>query len=70
MTNYMLHRLTKRSNMMMANMLRTHVEFTPPDDVLAGKDMETVVETLPRDTEICKVLSWLKKLMVAYIINY
>lgn len=55
MTNYMLYRLTKRSNAMMAHMLRIHINFTPPKALLEGNDVEEVLEVLPRVTETCKV---------------
>lgn len=51
----MLYRLTKRSNTMMAHMLRTHVNFTPPKALLEGNDVEEVLEVIPRVTETCKV---------------
>lgn len=54
MTNYMLYRLTKRSNSMMASMLRKHVEFTPDKALLAGNEVDEVLEVLPRDTDTCK----------------
>lgn len=55
MINYMLYRLTKRSNMMMANMFRTHVEFTPNEELLNGTEVDEVLELYPRPTETCKV---------------
>ena len=59
MANYMLHRLTKRSNLMMAEMLRTHIGFTPTSEELDGNNIESVVEKVPRDSETCKVLKHL-----------
>lgn len=50
----MLYRLTKRSNSMMASMLRKHVEFTPDKALLAGNEVDEVLEVLPRDTDTCK----------------
>lgn len=55
MTNYMLYRLTKRSNYMMADMLRVHVGFTPERSLLAGKELDEVLEPYPRPVEKCKV---------------
>lgn len=55
MTNYMLYRLTKRSNYMMADMLRVHVGYTPDRSLLAGKELDEVLETFPRPVEKCKV---------------
>ncbi|PZC80020.1 hypothetical protein B5X24_HaOG215489 [Helicoverpa armigera] len=54
MTNYMLYRLTKRSNKMMSDMLRIHVSFTPSPTQLMDEDIEEVVEALPRSTDTCK----------------
>lgn len=54
----MLYRLTKRSNHMMAAMLRKHVEFTPDKVLLSGKEVDEVLEVLPRDTDTCKVLAF------------
>ncbi|KAI8430876.1 hypothetical protein MSG28_001009 [Choristoneura fumiferana] len=54
MTNYMLYRLTKRSNAMMADMLRIHASFTPDDSLLASKVVDEVLEVIPRDSETCK----------------
>ncbi|XP_045784195.1 dynein axonemal heavy chain 6 [Maniola jurtina] len=54
MKNYMLYRLTKRSNMQMANMLRTHVQFTPAPELLAGLEVDEVLETWPRPIDVCK----------------
>lgn len=55
MTNYMLYRLTKRSNYMMADMLRVHVGYTPERSLLVGKELDEVLETYPRPVEKCKV---------------
>jgi hypothetical protein len=55
MTNYMLYRLTKRSNAMMAGMLRTHFEFSPDRSLLEGTEVDEVLEVIPRDIETCKV---------------
>lgn len=55
MTNYMLYRLTKRSNYMMADMLRVHVGFTPDRSLLAGKVLDEVLEKIPRPVATCKV---------------
>lgn len=55
MTNYMLYRLTKRSNAIMANMLRKHIEFTPDQQTLEGMEVDDVVENIPRQTDTCKV---------------
>ncbi|KAJ8737519.1 hypothetical protein PYW08_000114 [Mythimna loreyi] len=65
MTNYMLHRLTKRSNLMMANMLRIHIGFTPDHEVLMGTEVDEVIEELPRQSETCK---WALFQVDAYII--
>ncbi|XP_022832877.1 dynein heavy chain 6, axonemal [Spodoptera litura] len=65
MTNYMLYRLTKRSNYMMSSMLRTHVEFTPPKALLEGVNVEEVLEVIPRVTETCK---WALFQVDAYIL--
>ncbi|XP_053624487.1 dynein axonemal heavy chain 6 isoform X1 [Plodia interpunctella] len=54
MTNYMLYRLTKRSNSMMANMLRKHVEYTPDMKLLEGTEVDEVLEVVPRPIETCK----------------
>ncbi|KAJ8737210.1 hypothetical protein PYW07_000481 [Mythimna separata] len=54
MTNYMLHRLTKKSNLMMSNMLRIHIGFTPPDEVLMADVVDELVEELPRGSETCR----------------
>ncbi|XP_028179118.1 dynein heavy chain 6, axonemal [Ostrinia furnacalis] len=54
MTNYMLYRLTKRSNSMMASMLRKHAEFTPDRALLEGTEVDEVLEVVPRDTDTCK----------------
>ncbi|CAH2103550.1 unnamed protein product [Euphydryas editha] len=66
MTNYMLHRLTKRSNMMMADMMRIHMQFTPSPELLAGNDVDEVLENLPRQTETCK---WALFQIDAYILS-
>lgn len=55
MTNYMLYRLTKRSNNMMADMLRIHHSFAPPEDRLLGMEVDEVLESWPRQIETCKV---------------
>lgn len=55
MTNYMLYRLTKRSNAMMADMLRVHHNFTPDLNALKGTVTDEVLEDIPRQTERCKV---------------
>lgn len=55
MTNYMLYRLTKRSNYMMADMLRVHVSYTPERSCLTGKELDEVLEKYPRPVETCKV---------------
>lgn len=55
MTNYMLYRLTKRSNYMMADMLRVHVSYTPERSLLTGKELDEVLEKYPRPVETCKV---------------
>lgn len=55
MTNYMLHRLTKRSNKIMASMLRIHKEFTPSLELLSGNELDEVLEVVPRPTDTCKV---------------
>lgn len=55
MKNYMLYRLTKRSNMQMANMLRTHLQFTPTPELLSGTEVDEVLEAWPRQADICKV---------------
>lgn len=55
MTNYMLYRLTKRSNYMLADMLRIHVNFTPSRELLEGSALDEVLEVLPRQTDTCKV---------------
>ncbi|CAH0703556.1 unnamed protein product [Spodoptera exigua] len=65
MTNYMLYRLTKRSNKMMSDMLRTHINFTPPLSLLEGNNVEEVLEELPRVTETCK---WALFQVDAYIL--
>ncbi|XP_021206053.2 dynein axonemal heavy chain 6 isoform X1 [Bombyx mori] len=54
MTNYMLYRLTKRSNYMLADMLRIHVNFTPSRELLEGSALDEVLEVLPRQTDTCK----------------
>ncbi|CAB3225668.1 unnamed protein product [Arctia plantaginis] len=54
MINYMLYRLTKRSNNMMANMFRIHVEFTPSEELLNRTEVDEVLEVYPRPTETCK----------------
>lgn len=55
MTNYMLYRLTKRSNYMMADMLRVHVSYTPERSLLAGKELDQVLEKYPRPVKKSKV---------------
>lgn len=57
MTNYMLYRLTKRSNSMMANMLRVHVDYTPDPEELDGSVVDEIIEHVPRPCETCKVNS-------------
>ncbi|XP_049884905.1 dynein axonemal heavy chain 6 [Pectinophora gossypiella] len=54
MTNYMLYRLTKRSNAMMAGMLRIHVKYTPPQELLEGTAVDEVLEVIPRPEDTCK----------------
>lgn len=57
MTNYMLYRLTRRSNYMMADMLKIHIGFTPDKELLLGTEVDEVLEKIPRDTPTCKVRS-------------
>ncbi|RVE44268.1 hypothetical protein evm_011063 [Chilo suppressalis] len=66
MTNYMLYRLTKRSNAMMAGMLRKHIEFTPDSALLSGTEVDEVLEVVPRDTETCK---WALFQVDAYVLQ-
>ncbi|CAH4038360.1 unnamed protein product [Pieris brassicae] len=54
MTNYMLYRLTKRSNAMMADMLRIHVQFQPPIELLQSTEVDEVLEEWPRPIDTCK----------------
>ncbi|KAJ2954382.1 hypothetical protein O0L34_g2646 [Tuta absoluta] len=54
MTNYMLYRLTKRSNGMMADMLRIHVKYTPSQELLESSVVDEVLEVYPRPEERCK----------------
>ncbi|XP_052746778.1 dynein axonemal heavy chain 6 [Bicyclus anynana] len=54
MKNYMLYRLTKRSNMQMAGMLRTHMTFMPSLELLSGMEVDEVLEAWPRQTDDCK----------------
>lgn len=56
MTNYMLYRLTKRSNIIMSDMLRIHVGFTPGREILLKTDVDEILEEqLPRPSDTCKV---------------
>lgn len=55
MSNYMLHGLTQRSNAMMAGLLRTHSACTPTPTLLAGTELDEVLEELPRQLDTCKV---------------
>ncbi|XP_037299908.1 dynein heavy chain 6, axonemal isoform X2 [Manduca sexta] len=54
MTNYMLYRLTKRSNNMLAEMFRVHVSFTPDRELLEGTAVDEILEVIPRVTDTCK----------------
>ncbi|XP_026730807.1 dynein heavy chain 6, axonemal [Trichoplusia ni] len=54
MTNYMLYRLTKRSNSMMANMLRIHIGYTPPPEELDDSVVDEILEHVPRPIDTCK----------------
>ncbi|XP_047524724.1 dynein axonemal heavy chain 6 [Pieris napi] len=54
MTNYMLYRLTKRSNAMMADMLRIHVQFQPSIELLESTEVDEVLEDWPRQIDTCK----------------
>lgn len=58
MTNYMLYRLTKRSNSMMANMLRIHIGYTPPPEELDDSVVDEILEHVPRPVDTCKVLTY------------
>lgn len=51
----MLYRLTKKSNNMLADMLRTHISFTPDRERLESKEVDEILEVIPRQTETCKV---------------
>ncbi|XP_050361252.1 dynein axonemal heavy chain 6 [Nymphalis io] len=66
MKNYMLHRLTKRSNMIMADMFQKHMEFTPSPELLAGSAVDEVLEFLPRETDKCK---WALFQVDAYVLQ-
>ncbi|KAG7313008.1 hypothetical protein JYU34_000085 [Plutella xylostella] len=54
MTNYMLYRLTRRSNYMLAGLLRVHYGFTPELSLLQGTAVDQVLEAVPRDTDTCQ----------------